>query len=168
MVNDELSRILFRDKYISRVNIGLIVFAGLLGIYFIFLFSSSTALDIETSLGRKAMPGITSLNLVKKSEKYYERILTRRKLFMAQTGVSSGQKKESSEKTVRSDLKLSELELQGIVSGAQGPQAIISNVTNERSFYCYGGENVEGFIVTEVKSDKVILKKDDEIFELRL
>lgn len=168
MLNDQLSRIIFRGKYINSVNAGLIVCAGLLGIYFIFLIFSSTALDIETSLSKKTMPGITSLNLVKKSEKYYERILTRRQLFIAQTGISSGQIKESVAKTAQADLKLAELQLLGIVSGSKGLQAIISNLTNERSFYCYGGENVEGFIVEEVKSDRVILKKDDEMFELIL
>jgi hypothetical protein len=168
MLNDQLNRIIFRGKYISHVNGGLIVCAGFLGIYFVFLVFSSTALDPQISLSKKAMPGIASLNLVKKSEKYYERILTRRKLFMAQTGISSGQKKETAQKTGQADLKLAELQLLGIVSGAKGLQAIISNLTNERSFYCYGGENVEGFIVEEVRSDKVILKKDDEKFELIL
>ncbi|MBU1088123.1 MAG: hypothetical protein KKD05_11490 [Candidatus Omnitrophica bacterium] len=168
MANDLLNRIIFKDKYINRVNIGLMFFAGLILIYFSILFFSVQNMDIETKMGKKTMPAIASLELVKKSEKYYERILTRRKLFITQSGINSGQKKDLAVKTEQADLSLGQLQLLGIVSGAQGPQAIISNVTNDRSFYCYGNENVEGFIVKEVKSDRVILKKDDEIFELRL
>ncbi|MBU1043693.1 MAG: hypothetical protein KJ915_04760 [Candidatus Omnitrophica bacterium] len=168
MVNDQLSRIISRDKYINCVNIGLISLAGLLLIYFSGLFFNQTDINIETSLGKKAMPAMASLELVKKSEKYYERILTRRKLFIAQSGIVSGEKKDLAVKDVQTDLSLGQLILLGIVSGGQGPQAIISNITNDRSFYCYGGENVEGFIVDQVKSDRVILKKNDETFELRL
>jgi hypothetical protein len=168
MANNQLSQVVFRNKFISRVNLGLIISAGLLAVCFSIMFFSSPVLDMETSFGRKAIQAIMSPKLIKKSEKYYERILSRRKLFAAQTGVNPGQNKDSEEKTTESGSKLSELQLLGIVSGTQGPQAIISNVTNDRSFYCYGGENVEGFIVSEVKTDKVILKKDNQIFELRL
>ncbi len=106
--------------------------------------------------------------MVKKSIKYYERILTRRKLFIAQAGIRLPKKKDSALRASQSELGLSQLQLLGVVSGAKGPQAIISNLTNDRSFYCYGGEDIEGFIVKEVKSNRVILEKNDETFELRL
>ncbi len=168
MVNTESKRIIFRNKYISRVNIGLSCFGLFLIFYSIFILVAAKELGINTSFKRKTIPAISSLELVKKSEKYYERILTRRKLFTAQTGIRTGQKNNSAQNTVEADSIFSQLLLLGVVSGAQGPQAIISNISNDRSFYCYGGENIAGFIVEQVKADSVILKKDNEMFELRL
>jgi len=168
MVSTELNRIIFRNKYISRVNIGLSCFFLFLILYFIFMLVAAKELGINTSLKRKAISAISTFELAKKSEKYYERILTRRKLFTGQAGIRTRKKNNSLQAGVQVDLGLSQLLLLGVVSGTQGHQAIISNISNDRSFYCYGGENIEGFIVEEVKSDRVILKKDEEIFELRL
>jgi type II secretory pathway component PulC len=168
MLNTELNLIIFRNKYISRVNIGLSCFGLFLILYFMFMLIAVKESGGNASFNQKAIPAISPSEAVKKSEKYYERILTRRKLFTAQTGISAGQKKNAPQNTEQADSGLSDLLLLGVVSGAQGPQAIISNVSNDRSFYCYGGENIEGFIVEQVKSDRVILKKNDETFELRL
>ncbi|MCM8814181.1 MAG: hypothetical protein NC924_09675, partial [Candidatus Omnitrophica bacterium] len=65
-------------------------------------------------------------------------------------------------------LPIKDLQLQGIVAGRRGLQAIIGTVTSEQTYYCQGGERVGGFTVTSVEKDKVLLEKNGKIFELRV
>lgn len=63
---------------------------------------------------------------------------------------------------------VSKFELLGIVSAEGRSQALIRNIENGRTFYCTGGEKVNGFVVVEVLADKVILEQEGKRVELKL
>lgn len=108
------------------------------------------------------------LNLSKKSSKYYQRILGRRELFVAQPGVQIKKPVSGSNPEPANQASAEELQLVGIVFGAQGLQAIIIDSKTGKSFYCLGGENINGFTVINVLENKVILERDGESKEIRL
>ena len=113
---------------------------------------------------KDSIGGVPEFKFVKKSVQYYERVLGRERLFMAQSGTTETDKPEP----VQSGLQVSDLQLMGIVSGARGLQAIISEMKTEQSYYCYAGESIEGILIKEIYSDKVILERNGEKIELRL
>ncbi|MFH2139030.1 MAG: type II secretion system protein N [Candidatus Omnitrophota bacterium] len=108
---------------------------------------------------------IPELKIFKKPLDYYEKILSRKDLFIGQPQVKNLKSKVTG---ANNGGQLSELELMGIVSGPQGPQAIINNSKTDRSFYCQGGENLGDFTVKKVYLDRVLLERDGEELELRL
>ena len=111
---------------------------------------------------------IPELKVIKKSLKFYERILSRERLFISSTGNGLVKARPDFPLVADPGIQLSDLQLMGIVSGAQGPQAIIANIKTDQSYYCCGGEGIGGFTVKEVLPAKVILEKDEETVELRL
>lgn len=159
----------FDDNFVKRINI---VLTGLCCLFFIFLvvsvFFKPRGVQGLSSWTQRATADLPESKLSKKSPKYYQRILGRRSLFVAQPGLMD--KKIDSQATVFPEgrTNLFDLQIVGIISGPQGLQAIISNEKTGQSFYCWGGENVDGFIVKQVFADKIILEKDDQLFEMRL
>jgi hypothetical protein len=167
MLNEQLNPILTFQKQLKNINFGLLILAFVGGAYFLFILGQGQTGDMDLLGQKKVIPGIAPDKVVKRSLKFYDRILSRRKLFAAQAGIeNSGKKSEII--TSQSEITFSELELLGIVTGAKGPQAIINNIKSDRSYYCYGQENIEGFLIEKVLNDRVILKKGEEKFELRL
>ena len=129
----------------------------------------STPSNVNQIFSSTHNPGaeVPVLNLSKKSSKYYERILGRRELFAAQSGLRV-KKNTSANSDVAPQAVAEEMQLLGIVSGAQGPQAIIMDPKTGQSFYCSGGEIINGFTVRNILENKVVLEIDGESKELRL
>ena len=169
MLNEQLYSIVFFKRLIKRINVILICTGFLLVIGFAVVLTSSGSNAEKDFLGQRSRIGIIPQKLVKKSVKYYDRILSRRKLFVVQAGTGSDRQPVRARKEQEAGgLDISQFQLLGIVSGSRGQQAIISDIKDDRSFYCYGGENIEGYTVEEVKTDSVLLKKDQQTFELKL
>jgi type II secretory pathway component PulC len=99
---------------------------------------------------------------------YYENLFRSKKLFkiLGKERTLSLQKKEESHQDLEKEL--SKFELLGIVSSGGKSQALIKDKESDRTYYLSGGEKVDGFIIKEVLSDKVIFKRGDWIAELRL
>jgi hypothetical protein len=97
------------------------------------------------SFSKEIMGAVPEIKFMKKSVQFYDRILSRSGLFAAQSGI-----KAPDTVTVDSGLQASDLQLQGIVSGARGLQAIISEIKTDQSYYCYAGESVNGILVKEI------------------
>lgn len=155
------------DKSIDQINIAfaLMVFVFLSCIVFL-KFSRPENIEQIIESTHSAASNFQVLNLSKKSSKYYQRILGRRELFVAQAGIKV--KKSSRLNALANESIGDDLQLLGIVSGAQGPQAIIMDSKSGKSFYCSGGEQISGFTVTDILENKVILKNDGETKEIRL
>jgi len=156
------------DKTVDQLNL---VLAGLLCILLISIlflkFSSPVNVEQIMSSTYKTSAELPMLKISKKSSKYYQRILGRRELFVAQPGLRI--KKAVSRVAGPADqISGGDLQLMGIVSGAQGPQAILMDTKTSKSFYCLVGEKINGFTVKDVLENKVILEKDGELIEIRL
>ena len=153
-------------RYVDFANIGLILLTGILGalICFFYFFAKNDTI-IQTN--QIVMPSevVPELKFSKKQLAYYDKILSRKNVFAAQPGLRK-KGKGSFSKSI--DAMLEKLQLAGIVSGPQGPQAIINDLSTNRSVYCRNGEMVGGFKVKRVEIDKVILDSDGEEVELRL
>ena len=155
------------DRTADQINLTLAVLAFVFFVSILFLkFSKPENIGDILASTRNVIADFQVLNLSKKSSKYYERILSRRELFAAQTGLKV-QKPEPGHQT--QDAAAGEdLQLLGIVTGAQGPQAIIMNTKSGQSYYCSGGEEINGFTVKSILENKVILENDGEMKEIRL
>ena len=158
-----------RMSYFDAFNTILIITAfTLLCMFFGMLFIGQKNINLkeEISLGQAEL--LPELKFLKKPITYYTQILERRGVFAA--FIDSTLKKRKSEFLPQATLEsqISDLQLQGIISGAQGPQAIVTNNKLNRSYYCVGGELIAGFKVQEVQPDKVILELDGEKIELKL
>ena len=153
------------DKTVDQFNLGL---SGLLCVLLISILfiKFSRPLNVEQIMFSTHKTGVELpvLNLSKKSSKYYQRILGRREIFVAQPGL----KLKKAGSGINSVLPREDLQLLGIVSGAQGPQAIVMDSKTGESFYCSGGENINGFTVKSVLENKVILERDGESIEIKL
>ncbi|MCP4649846.1 MAG: hypothetical protein GY853_07200 [PVC group bacterium] len=153
-------------QWFNIFNILLVVFAILFAGGLLWLqFFSEPNIVFNFRHQNSMSESVTGMKFLKKPMDYYERILSRKRLFVAQPGVKRIKKTGLS---MSLDVLLDELQLQGIVSGPQGPQAIIFNAKTNRSHYCQGGETIGGFIVKEVLPDKVVLDRDNEEVELKL
>jgi len=130
------------------------------------IFNSGKNKIIRLTTQKQIEDVVPDLKLVKKSLKYYERVLGRRKLFVAQPGLK--RKIAKKERGLVDMLTGSDLVLMGIVSGSGGPQAIISNSKTGQSFNCFGGESIDEIKVKEVLTDKVLLEVNGEVVELIL
>ena len=156
------------DKTVDQFNLVLagLLFVFLMGILFL-KFSTAGNVNQIFSLTHSTGAEVPVLNLSKKSSKYYERILGRRELFVAESGLQL--KKESTVNPGLANQAVAEdMQLLGIISGAQGPQAIIMDPKTGKSFYCSGGEIINGFTVKNISENKVVLEIDGESKELRL
>ncbi|MFH1459226.1 MAG: type II secretion system protein N [Candidatus Omnitrophota bacterium] len=154
-------------KATDIINLIFGVIAGIcLIILFSFMFSGTKNLDILQNSQNKKVGVNLELKSFKKPIQYYERILSRRRLFLGQ-GLSETNK-PASINTEQFNLRFSDLQLLGVVSGAKGPQAIINDAKTDQSYYCSGNEEVGGFYVKEVLPNKVILELNGEKLELRL
>lgn len=167
MIKKRITSISISDNIIDKLNLGLLGLVCILLISVVILsIVKPKSVDGILALSNQSTDILPELKLVKKSVKYYERILGRRALFVAQTGITN--KKNEAAVMLDSTASSAELELQGIISGPLGPQAIISNIQTGQSFYCSGGEAIDGFKVKEVLTNKVVLERDGEIFEMKL
>ncbi|MFH1857124.1 MAG: hypothetical protein ABH836_07910 [Candidatus Omnitrophota bacterium] len=77
---------------------------------------------------------------------------------------------EKSENDVLMDLRkeLSKYELVGVISSDGVSKALIKDTQTGKTFYCSGGENMDGFLVKDVLPNKVILEKEGRTLELGL
>ena len=150
----------FIDYYNSALIATVVVAAVVLAVSLRFGARSGTD---TLPFSKEAIGIVPKFKFVKKSVQYYDRILGRDSLFVAQSGA-----KTADAEPVEAGLQAGDLQLLGIVSGARGLQAIISETKTEQSYYCYAGELIEGIIVKEIFSDKVVLQRNEETFELRL
>lgn len=153
------------DHFIISMSVVAVILAGLL---IVSIFVENKGIDVAIQSYEKNISAIPELKIVKKSIKYYERILARRKLFAAQAGLKKSKTRIEFSLPDELGTQISDLQLQGIVTGARGPQAVISNIKTDQSYYCYLGERLDGFIIKEILSNKVIIEKAEETFELRL
>ena len=64
--------------------------------------------------------------------------------------------------TYETDLMVTDLELQGIMSGASGNIAMINGKVVRKN------DKVGQFVISEITDDWVLLKKDQQVFKLRL
>ncbi len=157
------------DKTIGQFNLGLGGLLCVLLVSILFLkFSSPVNVEQIMSSTHKMAAELPVLNLSKKSSKYYQRILGRRELFVAQPGLKIKKAGSRMNSMLPTQAVGENLQLMGIVSGAQGPQAIIMDSKTGKSFYCSGGEKINGFTVKHVLENKVILEKDEGSIEIRL
>ena len=155
------------EKFVKKFNLGLIVLFCFLLLSILFLkVSKPKSIDQILSFGQQTAADLPVLNLTKKSSKYYQRILGRRELFVAQPGTKN--KKTAPAASFEDSSSSSDLQLLGIISGVSGPQAIIADSKSGKSFYCSGGEKINDFTVIEVLESKVILERDEEKVELKL
>jgi len=159
---------ILEEKFAKRLNIGLTISCCFLFLYLIIAIFSKPEGTLKSFLWtKKARVVLPELKLSKKAPKYYQRILGRRAFFVAQAGIVK--KPDLPDSAFDSNaVSIIDLRIVGIVSGPQGPQAIVGNEKTGQSFYCSGGENLNGFLVKEVLSDRIILEKDDQTFEMRL
>lgn len=157
------------DKTVDQFNLGLGVLLCVLLFSVLFLkYSSPGYNSYIISPAHKAEAELPVLNLAKKSDKYYERILGRRELFVAQPGLELKKAASLSSEELPNQIGGEDLQLMGIVSGAQGPQAILMDPKTGKSFYCSGGEKINGFTVINVMENKVILEIDGQSKEIKL
>ncbi len=157
------------DKTVDHVNLGLTVMAFVFLSSVLFLkFSKPDSIERIMASTHNAAAEIPLLNVSKKSSKYYQRILGRRELFVAQPGLRLKKIGSQSPQQAGSQSVGDDLQLLGIVSGAQGPQAIIMDSKTGQSFYCSGGEKINDFTVRDILENKVILENDGEMKEIRL
>ena len=157
------------DKITDHFNLvlGGLAFVFLIGILFL---KFSTPANVNNIFSSAYSPGaeVPVLNLSKKSSKYYERILGRRELFIAQSGTKEKKTTFVANSGLANQAMREDMQLLGIVTGAQGPQAIIIDPKSGQSIYCSGGEMINGFTVRKILENKVILEIDGELKELRL
>ena len=155
----------------DRIAIGLVVVWFLAGAVAVFLVSGAGAKVVRGGMiaVRQAavLPQLGQAG--KRPLSFYEGILNRAGVFTAQNLVSAA---DDAAAAVVLDsgvaASLAELQLQGIISGTRGLQAIIVNSRTEQSFDCQGGESLVGFKVQEVRPDRVILERDGKNYELQL
>jgi len=156
------------DKTVDQFNL---VLGSLLCIFLISIlflkFSKPGNVNQIFSLTHSTGAELPMLDLSKKSSKYYQRILGRRKLFVAQSGLKV-KKTAIADSGLANQAAGEDMQLLGIVSGAQGPQAIIMDPGTGKSFYCSGGEKINGFTVKNILENKVILEIDGVLKEIRL
>jgi type II secretory pathway component PulC len=91
----------------------------------------------------------------------YEAIFSSRKLFFSSLVETTTEKKPE----VSSSLKFS---LIGVVSSRGKYQALIRNTANNRDYYCFQGDVIEGMEVKEIYQDRVVLEAEGKVWELRL
>ena len=105
------------DKIVDHVNLGLavLIFVFLLSVLFL-KFSGPKNIEQIIALSQNAAAEIPLLNLSKKSSKYYQRILGRRELFIAQPGLKV-KKTGSNGQVISAQIAGDDLQLLGIVSG---------------------------------------------------
>ncbi len=158
-----------KEKHIDILNL-ILIFSASAIVFFLgaALFAGGKNIDFALKSQQRQINLVPELSFLKKSMQYYERILSQRRLFVAQSGVRKSGAKTAFSFVDKDAVLISDLQLQGIISGAERPQAIIINTRTDQSYFCQGGENIVGFKVKEVQSDRVILEKDEEIIELRL
>ncbi len=157
------------DKTVDRLNLGLVGLFCVLLLVIVFLkFSKPRSVEQIMSATDNARAELPLLKLSKKSSKYYQRILGRRELFVAQPGLRVKKVLGRTDLDRGERLRGADLQLLGIVSGAQGPQAILVDSKTGRSFYCSGGEKINDFTVKAVFENKVILERDEELIEIKL
>jgi len=154
-------------KIADFVNIALGIIGGLLLISCLsFVFRGVK----DPNLLKKNIDSRITMNLdfesLKKPIQFYERILSRRRLFVGQ-GVSR-RAKSAHVGTTQFSSRISDFQLLGVISGAKGPQAIINDSKINQVYYCSSDEEVGGFYVKEVLPNKVILELNGEKMELRL
>ena len=156
------------DRIVDAFNIVLSVSLCILVLVGVLMrFNSYSNVEKILADSRHSVSDLPILKFSKKSAKYYQRILGRRQIFAAQP--SMGIKKNSisllGEKGLARNI---DFKLLGIISGAQGPQAILVDPKTGKSFYCSGGEIINGFTVKDVMETKVILQNADQNIEIRL
>jgi len=103
-----------------------------------------------------------------KNSSYYENLFNKKNIFkaLAVKQALAPVQKIKSEKNLEQEFSM--FELLGVVSSGGKSQALIENVNSGKTFYCVGGERLNGFVVKEVLDNKVILEQGDRTFELRL
>ncbi|RKY34463.1 MAG: hypothetical protein DRP78_06505 [Candidatus Omnitrophota bacterium] len=111
------------------------------------------------------MPG---LDFLKKSMRYYEQNLNHKGLFVIHSGIKNEPLKSIFSPEGDIAVKISDLQLQGIVAGTRGTQAMIMNVATNQQYCCSGGEIIGEFKVKEIQVDKVVLELDQQLYEIRL
>lgn len=103
-----------------------------------------------------------------KNVSYYEKLFKSKNLFKVLGKKKAPLPQKKIEVEIDLEKELSKFELLGIVSSGGRSQALIKNMESGKTFYCSGGERLNGFVVKEVLADKVILKQGEWIAELRL
>ena len=152
---------------VNWLNIAIAVIA-LVQIGFLLLgtFGNPKQIRLDMSAQYQGKSTGNEFKVSKKSKEYYERILSRRKLFVAQPGVK--QRTEAKASLQQLGFGAADLQLLGVVSGVNGPQAIISESSSGKTIYCNLNDSVNGFVVVEILSKKVILDFNGERLELHL
>jgi len=158
-----------RMGYFDVLNTFLIITAFiLLCVFFGVLFIGQKNIYLKEKISLRPTELLPELKFLKKPITYYTQILERRGVFVAFMGSTLEKIRSGFLPPGTLESQSSDLQLQGIISGAQGPQAIVTNNKTNRSYYCVGGELIAGFKVQEVQPDKVILEVDGEKIELKL
>lgn len=103
-----------------------------------------------------------------KSLSFYENLFKSKKIFKVLGKEETSFQQRGVELQISLEKEFSKFELLGIVSSGGRSQALIKDNTSGRTFYCSGGEKIDGFIVKEVLSDKVILERGEWAAELRI
>ncbi len=99
---------------------------------------------------------------------YYENLFKRKNLFKILGKKKAPLPQKETETKVDLEKELSKFELLGIVSSGGKSRALIKNIESGKTFYCTGGEKLDGFTIEDVLDNKVILKQGDWIAELKL
>lgn len=99
---------------------------------------------------------------------YYENLFKGKNLFKILSKKKTPLPQKKTEPKVDLEKELSKFELLGIVSSSGKSKALIKNTKSGKTFYCTGGEKIDGFVIKEVLDNKVILEQGDQIAELRL
>ena len=103
-----------------------------------------------------------------KNISHYEKLFKKKNLFKVLGKAKAPLPKKETKTNITLQQELAKFELLGIVSSAGKSQALIKNIESGKTFYCTGGERLNGFIIKEVLDDKVILGQEDWTSELRL
>lgn len=101
-----------------------------------------------------------------KSKEYYVNLFGTKNLFRVLAKEKSSFSVE--EAMVDSEMELARFELLGIVSSGGAAKALIKDTRSGKTFYGAVGEKLATFAIKEIMSNKIILEREGEIFELKL
>ena len=166
----KMSEIAFNEQKNKYLNILIItfsiIFAGLIFLLLSIMFESKKDISFVSVVKNDGITKVSKLKLRKHPLDYYDKILSKEKLFVVYGG--RNKKSKLTPVSMLGEISISQLSLQGVVSGAKGPQAIILDTKTDQTFFCYSGDSVGDFNIIEVRDDRALLEKDAQEFELRL